>query len=189
MSAGERGPDDRRRLSDLFAAHGAELLAYARRRGAGEADAEDVVAETFVTAWRRLDQLPHDAARAWLFGVARRVLANQRRGHARRDRHLAALVTDPPTRAAPIGLDADLAAALGELRPDDREVLLLAAWEGMEPAEIAVVLGISANAAAIRAHRARRRFAAAMELKGSRWVRTYRWVKGSRAREGQEVNP
>lgn len=184
------------RLADLFAAHSAELLAYARRRGARPADAEDVVAETFVVAWRRFDDLPQDAARAWLFGIARRVLANQVRSTARRAARSATLSDATRAPNGPIGLDGDLKAVLDTLRSADREVLQLTAWEDLRPAELAVVLGISANAAAIRLHRARLRFARALAeasteenstLKGSRWVRTLRWVQGSLAGRRREV--
>jgi len=187
---------DRQRLSDLFAAHSAELLAYARRRGASPADAEDVVAETFVVAWRRLDDLPGAAARGWLFGIARRALANQRRGATRRDRHRASLPDEVRATEAPVGLDGDLRAVLDTLRPADRELLQLAAWEDLGPAELAATLGISANAAAIRLHRARRRFARAWDdaaaeggLKESGWVRTLAWVKGRHAKGRREVEP
>jgi len=196
MPAQGREPADHQRLADLFAAHAAELLAYARRRGARPADAEDVVAETFVVAWRRFDDLPEEAARAWLFGIARRVLANQVRSAARRAPRSGRLPDEIRAPGGPVGLDEDLAAVLDALPPADREVLQLTAWEDLRPAELAVVLGISANAAAIRLHRARLRFAQALakasadgngSLKGSRWVRTLRWVQGSLAGSRREV--
>lgn len=195
MPVPRREPAAYERLSSLFVAHGAELLAYARRRGAAPADAEDVVAHTFAVAWRRVDDIPAEAARAWLFGVARQVLRNERRAAARRARRSGAPVGDPGTPTAPTGLDADLRAVLDALRPADRELLQLAAWEGMRPADLAIVLGISANAAAIRLHRARQRFKRAQaalisrddRLKGSPWMRTLGWVKGSLAGRREEV--
>jgi len=196
MPSRPRSTDDHERLSDLFAAHSADLFAYARRRGATPADAEEVVSDAFVVAWRRLDDLPQGAARGLLFAIARRVLANQRRGAARRARHAATLSGDPAARSTPAGLDGELRRVLDALRPADRELLELAAWEEMGPMELGVVLGISANAAAIRLHRARRRFAAVLaastdrpqeDVKGSRGMRTFRWVKGSLARGRREV--
>jgi len=79
------GAARRDRFTDLFDRTHGPLLAYAVRRVADPADAADVVAETFVVAWRRLDDVPTgQAARPWLFGVARRVLANHYRGERRR---------------------------------------------------------------------------------------------------------
>lgn len=157
-------------------------------------DAEDVVAETFVVAWRRLTDLPTGAQRPWLLGIARRVLANQHRALGRRARHAAAMPPDLRAAPTPAGLDAELRQALDALRPADRELLELVAWEGMGPAELGVVLGISPNAAAIRLHRARRRFADALaspigerDMKGSRWMRTFGWVKGSLAKGSREL--
>ena len=75
------------RFRALFAAHERAILAYALRRVTDPADAAEVVAETFLVAWRRLDDVATgDGERPWLYGVARRVLANQRRGYERRDR-------------------------------------------------------------------------------------------------------
>lgn len=196
MPSHPKSTDDHERLSDLFIAHSADLFAYARRRGATPADAEEVVAEAFAVAWRRLDDLPRGAERGWLFGIARRVLANQRRGAARRARHTARLTGNPAAGSTTAGLDGELRGVLDALRPADRELLELAAWEEMGPTELGVVLGITANAAAIRLHRARRRFAAVLagstdrpqeDVKGSRRMRTFRWVKGSLARGRREV--
>ena len=76
-----------RRFTELYDRYSGHILAYAARRTAGNADAADVLAETFLVAWRRLDDVPTDeAARPWLYGVARRVLANHHRGVTRRSR-------------------------------------------------------------------------------------------------------
>ena len=140
------------------------LVAYARRR-TDHAAADDVVAETLLVAWRRLDDLP-DAPLPWLYGVARRVLANQRRGDRRRGQLNDRLRALPPVLPEPIhesgGGDADLLAALAQLSHDDQEVLRLAAWERLASREIAVVLGCSPNAAALRLSRARRKLRSAM---------------------------
>jgi RNA polymerase sigma factor (sigma-70 family) len=123
--------------------------------------AEDVVMEVFVIACRRLDAIPTDAQLPWLLGCARRVLANQRRGE-RRAQALTDRLRDSLRNAEvePAAAEA-LAAALQQLSGRDQEVLLLGAWEGLTPHELGIALGCSRTAAAVRLHRARRRFAAA----------------------------
>jgi RNA polymerase sigma factor (sigma-70 family) len=159
--------DPRRRFERVYAAHHAAILGYALRRTAGADDAADVIAETFLTAWRRIDDVPAgEDARPWLYGVARRVLANLYRSERRRtalgDRLRLELAAEPVRHETPAGLDG-VAAAFRRLGDADREVLALAAWEGLDAGQIAVVLGCSRNAARIRLHRARRRFAAALD--------------------------
>jgi RNA polymerase sigma-70 factor (ECF subfamily) len=167
----------------LFDAHHAAVLAYALRRAPSVSDAEDAAAETFAIAWRRRDDLPFEP-RPWLYGVARRVLANQRRGSLRWSRLRARLAgTAAPTATTTDGGPAT--EALARLRQDDQELLRLVAWEELSHAEIAVVLEISVNAVAIRLHRARRRFAEEFrriredEMKGSASSRTSVSVKGT----------
>src|SRR5690349_12050848 len=72
-------PEDR--FDEIYRRHAAAVLAYARRRVPRDL-AEEVVAETFVVCWRRLDRVPEDAL-PWLYAVARRTLANQRRAAVR----------------------------------------------------------------------------------------------------------
>jgi RNA polymerase sigma-70 factor (ECF subfamily) len=161
------GPDHHDRFRSLYASHFDALLVYALRRVSRPEDAGDVVADTFLVAWRRRSTVPAgDDARLWLYGVARHVLANQRRGDRRRDRlgealreRLAAsthLWTEPDPSAAVTGtlVVRDALARLGDL---DREVLTLTAWEELEPRHIAEVLGISAQAVRTRLSRARSR--------------------------------
>jgi RNA polymerase sigma-70 factor (ECF subfamily) len=139
------------------------LLAYALRRTENAADAEDVVAETLLVAWRRQRDLPGgEEAIPWLYGVARRVLANQRRGQARRRRLeqlLRPLIRQSTQQGEPEPVHAVLA-AMRRLSPGDQEVLRLAAWEDLSHAQIAIALRCSENAAALRLHRARRRLRA-----------------------------
>jgi RNA polymerase sigma factor (sigma-70 family) len=155
------------RFEALFRAHQRAVLAYALRRTATSADAEDAAAETFAIAWRKLDAIPDgDAeARPWLYAVARRVLANQRRGIGRRARLAALLQVRDVATPMPVGEDQDGPAfeALASLSPSDQELLRLVAWEELGNQQIAVVLGITANAVAIRLHRARQRFSAALK--------------------------
>lgn len=164
--------DDRaERFRGIFETHYEAVVAYARRRAAA-ADVDDVVAETFTTAWRRLEEIPTDVQLPWLYGVARRVLANQRRGADRRRRLLAKLAVQPADSAdheLPAS-DDTVRMAVDRLRPHDQEVLRLAAWEGLGAGDIAIVLDCSPNAAALRLSRARRRLRA--ELTEARLRRT-----------------
>lgn len=156
-------PQDPHDFAELVRAHERAVLAYALRRTRTMADAEDAAAETWTIAWRRRDSLPADAL-PWLFATARRVLANQHRGGRRRHALLERLRGRAPVEVTETRLgepEGPVTRALEQLRPDDRELLRLVAWEELDHARIAVVLGISPNAVAIRLHRARARFAAA----------------------------
>jgi RNA polymerase sigma-70 factor, ECF subfamily len=145
------------------------VLGYALRRS-GRDDAADVVAETFLVAWRRLDRVPAgEAARLWLYGTARRVIANQQRAERRRERLSQRIRADVVHEGDPGPADSRLdaaAAAFASLRADERELLALVAWEGLNAGEIARVVGCSRNAARIRIHRARRRFASELTRVG-----------------------
>jgi len=158
-AATAHGTDAEARFRRLYADHGRAVLAYAVRRSSDPADAADVVAETFLVAWRRLIDIPSgDQARLWLYGVARRTLANQRRTERRRVRLAERLRRELPVELAAAAVTPSggaVMAALGMLAEADRELLLLAAWEQLEPAEIATVLGITRTAARSRLHRAR----------------------------------
>jgi RNA polymerase sigma factor (sigma-70 family) len=165
------GSDDERAAAfgRIYDAHYAAIAAYARRR-LDPLDAEDLVAETFLVTWRRLADVPAgNEALPWLYGVARRILSQRRRGARRWDRlvtRIASLrrpedeIAMPPED--PDGRDAVLGALAG-LRPQDQELLRLAEWEELGHAELASVLGCSTNAVAIRLHRAHRRFRQALE--------------------------
>jgi RNA polymerase sigma-70 factor (ECF subfamily) len=151
----------------LFERHWRTVRAYALRRAPDASTADDVVAEVFLTAWRRLDDIPEGSELPWLFGVARNVLSNTRRGQVRRERLVARLQGDRVVQGAPeghgVGMEDErlerLTDALGRLSDDDSEILKLATWEQLPHSEIAVVLGCSVNAVAIRLHRARGRVA------------------------------
>lgn len=191
--AGSRSPVAGDRLEALFEAHHRALLAYAARRSPTLADAEDVVAEVFLVAWRRLDEVPAgDEARPWLFGVARNTIGNQRRGLTRRSRLVSRLeqTADRPLAAAPAPTpDTEpVLEALSRLSRSDQELLRLVAWEELSHADIAAVLGISVNAVAIRLHRARARFEQALVKGPSRW-RTWLSVKGSPSRRPSREEP
>lgn len=159
----DRTVDDRERFRQLFDDSYQPLLAYALRRIGGLAEAEDVVAETLTIAWRRRQDVPEgEAARLYLFGIARKLLANRRRSQ-QRGRGLIARLAGEGRRAAQDEIhisDPSLMRALAALSEQDREILRLAAWEELSSQEIATVLGISASGATSRLHRARRRLAA-----------------------------
>lgn len=146
----------------LYAEHFDAIVGYALRRVDRPEDAADVVADTFLVAWRRLEHVPGGPeVRPWLYGVARRVLANQRRGEGRRRQlgerlrqQLAAVV---PDAADDVVQRADLGAALGRLSARDQEVLELHLWEGLEPRDIAEVLGLTTLVVRPRLSRARAR--------------------------------
>ena len=151
----------------LYAAHVDPILGYALRRVGSPADAADVVAETFLVAWRRRAEVPDgEAARLWLYGVARRVLANQRRGDLRRSalagRLRAELPVVVPDPTAALAARADVTRALAQLSAGDREVVELTAWEGLDTRQVADVLEITAVAARARLSRARKRLRAAL---------------------------
>jgi RNA polymerase sigma-70 factor (ECF subfamily) len=153
----------RERFEEVFSTHREAVLGYLRRRTDSGHDAADLLADTFLVAWRRLDDVPLDPqTRPWLYGVARRVLANHRRGEGRRHA-LATKLRDELTEldAADNSLpdDSPAARAFQALPEQDRELLSLVAWEELDTAQIATVLGISRNAVRIRLHRARKRFA------------------------------
>ena len=157
------GIEHEERFRQVYSANFPALLAYALRRVEQPPDAADVVAETFLIAWRRADEMPAgDETRLWLYGVARRVLANHHRGGVRRAR-LGELLrqrltpsdggdpgTEVPERLA-------VRAALDRLSPLDREVISLILWEGLQPREAATVLRVSPETVRTRLSRARAR--------------------------------
>lgn len=157
-----------RRFDALFHTYSPDIVSYCAWRAGSASDAQDAVAEVFLTAWRRLDELPAGTAvRVWLYATARRVLANQRRSSRRRlalrDR-LALEATDVAAEWFSTGSqDQVVHEALRRLKARDREVLLLAVWEGLAPAEIGAVLGCLTVTARGRLHRARFRFRVAFE--------------------------
>lgn len=156
------------RFEEVYRATYEQILGYVSRRCPSPEDAADVVAETYTVAWRRVTEIPPgDQARLWLYGVARRTLANHARGERRRALHLAQLraQTDRLFAAHAEGDTGSrgVREAFEQLSDDDREVLSLAHWEGLDPGGIAAVLGCSRNAVRIRMHRARKRFARALE--------------------------
>jgi len=168
VGAADRAASPEARFNVLFSRHYPAVFGYAARR-VGRDEAGDAAAEVFTVAWRRLDRVPPEPeALPWLYGVARKVVANHERAANRRLRLEAKAATvAPATTPGPGPGGMDVEAALLRLGRADREVLRLAAWEELQPAEIATAVGCSPNAAAVRLHRARRRLAEEMQRGGS----------------------
>jgi len=149
-------------FEDVYRRRAGSVAGYARRRVGSQA-CGDIVTETFTALWRRRMQLPLDRELPWLYSTAGNMIRNwlraERRRHSLveriargRDRHLG-VVDDDTEPVEPL-----VAAALAELSTDDRELLLLTCWEGLNPSEAAAVLDIKPGAARTRLHRARQRF-------------------------------
>lgn len=145
------------------------LQRYLRRRATAD-DAADVLSDSLLTVWRRLDDVPGDAVLPWCYGVARRSLANHRRGaerHLRLAEHAIAHRLPPDDDPARGGdpqriverLDPALDAALLGLTDAEREIVHLWAWEQLEPREIAVALDTTPNAVSVALSRAKRKLA------------------------------
>ncbi|AWB85086.1 RNA polymerase sigma factor [Corynebacterium liangguodongii] len=135
------------------------VLAYVRRR-TDDNVAEDLCAEVFTRAWSGWPPRG-DLALPWLYGIARNVVLE----HYRQRQVSVPLDSvgehnlQEPSAESRAAANVDIMRALGELGDNDREILTLHAWEGLTPAEIAVVLGISENSSRVRLHRARARLA------------------------------
>jgi RNA polymerase sigma-70 factor (ECF subfamily) len=140
-------------VADVYA----PLQRYLRRR-TDASTAEDVLGDVLLVMWRRVADIPPEAPLAWCYGVARVCLANAQRGSQRQLKLVRRIAHEPAPLAAEE--DPDLAEALAALPAGDREVLRLWAWEQLAPAEIAVALSITPNAASIRLHRAKRKLRA-----------------------------
>ena len=146
------------RFQEIYRRHHGAVAAYARRRVSADT-AEDVVAETFLVCWRKLERVPDDPL-PWLYAVARKTLANHRRAAAR---DAAPALVETSADAPPFERDPTLGTAFSRLGERDQEVLRLVAWEGLSLGEAAIVLGCSAVACRVRFHRAKRRLAGQLE--------------------------
>ena len=156
----------RRRFEEIAEEVFEPLQRYLRRRTDPDR-AQDALSDVMLVVWRRIDDVPVDAALPWTYGIASRVLANQRRGDGRHLKLVERLEAEPRVDRVPdhadAGPDSELEAALAQLPDHDREYLRLWAWEGLEPREIATVLGVTANAATLRLSRARSKLAKKLE--------------------------
>lgn len=160
------------RFSTLYEQNYSDVLRFLQRRS-GTHRTEDIAHEVFLTAWRRLDDIPvrNDDARAWLFVTARNCLLNDRRGEARYEALEVRVANVAPTFSEAedelTALRIDLVAAWGRLRPEDQEVLSLSVWEELPSPQAGRVLGISGAAYRIRLHRARRALRLQLETTAS----------------------
>ena len=162
---------DENEFEQLYAEHWRAVLGYALRRTGSPADAADVASEVFLVVWRRREEvLGCSDFRPWLFGVARNVLLNHRRGERRRERLgtlLLSAVGEQRPDTADVVVDRDqnkvLIDAVRSLPEPDRELVTLVSWEGLSPAEAAVALQMNPVTARVRLHRARKRLRASLE--------------------------
>ena len=176
---------ERHRFERVYADHFDTVLRYCLRRTSRE-DALDAAAETFTVAWRRRSDLPWELPLPWLYGVAFKVLGNQWRSRFRQWRAAAYLRGEggdedpgPEVQVVRAAEDQQVLDALERLRPDDREVIRLAAWEDLSRAEVAVALDCSANAATKRLNRALDHLAAELGTSGRRGQRFFRRERSS----------
>lgn len=154
---------DRRRSFEALVQEVADPVRRYLWRRTDASTADDVLSEMLLVLWRRVDAVPAEHI-AWAVGVARLQLANVERSRRRQDRLVARIITiDPPSERTP---DAEggptveaVRVTLAQLRPGDAELIRLWHWDELTASQIAVVLGISVNAATVRLHRARKRFA------------------------------
>jgi RNA polymerase sigma-70 factor, ECF subfamily len=156
------GAEEEVRFARLVHEHSGAVGNYIRRRlyPLSTSDLDDLVEETMIVVWRRLDRVPEDAELPWMLGVARNVLRNARRSKTRRSAVEARLAPtgDDASAEEHVIADESVRHALTSLSDDDREILLLNAWDGLDTHALGVYFVISANAAAVRLSRAQRRF-------------------------------
>ena len=150
-------PSAHERFAALFGRHHRQVYAYAVSR-AGRDLADDIVSDTFLVAWRRLDAVPDDPL-PWLLGVARKVVLERHRDAARQ-LSLVAQASAPVEGdvAVAVAERAATLAALDALGTADRELLTLVGWHGLAAREAAQVVGCATATFLVRLHRARRRF-------------------------------
>ena len=159
--------EDMQRFTALYDTHYRQVYGYTVSR-AGRRQADEIVSDTFLIAWRRFGEIPSPEL-PWLLGVARNLIREQVRRSAREESIEAELRTwtaSEPTDADPGELVTNRDAVLGALAglsADDRELLTLVAWHGLTPREAARVIGCSAATYFVRLHLARRRLEQAMD--------------------------
>lgn len=179
---------------ELVAATVYEPLQRYLGRRAAPADAADVLSETLTTVWRRLDAVPADDPLPWCYGVARRCLANHRRGGRRRERLGERLRSVDGSGAAPDDdpqlaverSDPDLARAIERLTEAERDIVHLWAWERLEPREIAAALDLTPNAVSVALARAKRKLA---DLLNADAARRQDPVTAGQEMDGRAIEP
>jgi RNA polymerase sigma-70 factor (ECF subfamily) len=163
-------PEDSSWFQTCYVAAYDDVLRFVQRR-VHPGSAEDVTADVFLVAWRRLPDLPRelDEARAWLFGIAHGVLANARRGEARRSALAVRIAahtdaSDGGRTAEEAATRVDLARVWQSLPAVHQEALALTVWDDLTSTQAAAVLGISPTAYRLRLSRARRALRAGLHL-------------------------
>lgn len=147
---------DHQRFTEMYDECRQRVWAYVVSR-AGRQIADEVISETFAIAWRRLDDVPQPAL-PWLIGVARNVLRDNIRAEARRESmHAELRAWTEGDHAEQVAERLSVIRALATLHEDEREILILVAWQGLTPREAAKIVGCSAAAFRVRLHRARKR--------------------------------
>jgi RNA polymerase sigma-70 factor (ECF subfamily) len=174
------------RFEALWSAHYADVFAFALRRLGDPQSADEVCADAFLVAWRRLDAIP-DSPRPWLLAVARKVLANHRRSQRRRQGLLArmtastdvAAATEPARSPDDPGVSAAVE-AFNALSAADREVLSLVIWEELRPREAAQVLDMTPARFSVRLYRAKQRLRKKLQLAGHDRIESIDAERGER---------
>jgi len=169
VKGARRVDSDKARFEQIFRDNTRAVLSFALSRTKPE-EAKDVVAQTFLVAWRRFAEVPDDPL-PWLIGVARRTLADRLRAERRREALWVRLASRYRTGSTSVDFDVaqqlhlrgSIGAALQALRPDDRDILVLVVWRDFTVEQLATVLGCSKPTASVRLHRARRRFATLLD--------------------------
>ena len=167
-------PAKYRRFEDLYEEHRLEVLAYCIRRLERD-EAADACSETFLVAWRKLDELPPPPETLpYLYGIARKVVSNHARSLRRRvrlDARLSSLgvspVADPSAVVVQNSQHREVIAAVRRLKPTDREIVMLFAWEDLPRETIAEMMGMTRSAIDQRIHRANQRLARILEPGGT----------------------
>jgi RNA polymerase sigma-70 factor (ECF subfamily) len=177
----------RGRFEASFRSHYRDVLAFSLRRLGNRTAAEDAASETFAVAWRRRDQIPADDSLPWLYAVALRVIANQRRSSQRKLRLRGRVASEAscgghtaPDPAERVIERTAFFAAFSRLRESDKEILRLVAWDGLDPDQAAQVLDCTPATFRVRLHRARGRLEKQLERAGQ--------IDGER-RNGPRANP
>jgi RNA polymerase sigma-70 factor (ECF subfamily) len=160
-------------FSELYRRTYVDVLAFLLRRCSSAEDAADCLAETYLLAWKKRDQMPTGAeTRPWLFGVARNVM---RRGNellvrtAAADALAAELERSGAICPAPDLPEPDpVIAAIRDLPELEQEIITMLIWDELAPREVAAVLGLTPNVVRVRAHRARAKLKAALGDDGRR---------------------
>jgi len=158
--------NDEQRFVDIYDRHYRNLYSYCLRRSSYD-DVEDIVAAVFLSAWRKIDQVPTgEEALYWLYRVAWRTISNKWRSTKRHRRlvvklgHLGTVPETPPEDYLVQDEESkQIIEAAMSLKPVDREVIFLALWEQLPHVEIAGIVEISPDAVKQRLYRAKQNLA------------------------------